>query len=63
MVLLYKDPNGESITENTHTHPISIMSISVRDNVFQLSNNNTPRSKAGNQQLDHQVESCSNHNS
>lgn len=65
MVLLYKDPNGEAMTENTLTHPMST-GISVRDNVFQLSHNSTPRPKAGNQEEQdaQQVEtSCSNRSS
>ena len=66
MVLLYKDPNGEAMTENTLTHPMS-PGISVRDNnMLQLSHNSTPRPKAGNQEEQdaQQVEtSCSNRSS
>ena len=65
MVLLYKDPNGEAVTENTLTHPMSIRSMSVKDNVLQLSNHITPRSKAGNQEQEHaqQVETSSSRSS
>ena len=65
MVLLYKDPNGEAMTENTLTHPMST-GISVRDNVFQLSHSSTPRPKVGNEERQdaQQVEtSCSNRSS
>ena len=53
MVLLYKDPKGEAMTENTFTHR-SGMSMSVKDNVLQLSNYPT-RSKTGNQDQDTHV--------
>ena len=47
MVLLYKDPNGESISENIHRN-ISALSMSVKDNVLQLSSH-PMRSRTGNQ--------------
>ena len=44
MVLLYKDPKGEFITDNTLTH--SIHQVSMRENVLKL-NNCPSRSQIG----------------
>ena len=44
MVLLYKDPKGEFITDNTLTH--SVHNISVKESVLKL-NNYPSRPKIG----------------
>ena len=52
MVLLYKDPKGEWITETTITPS---MNVSTKENVLQL-NNLSLRSKPGNDNKNSQVE-------
>ncbi len=54
MVLLYKDPKGESITEPTMTPS---MNVSTKENVLQLNCNNLSlRSRPGNDNKDTQIE-------
>ena len=56
MVLLYKDPKGETITETTIT---ASMNVSTKENVLQL-NSHSLRSKAGNEnKRDSQAEKTS----
>ena len=56
MMLLYKDPKGESITETTHTPSLN---VSTKENVLQL-NSSSLRSKAANgNKEDSQVEKTS----
>ena len=52
MVLLYKDPKGESITETTITRS---MNVSTKENVLQL-NSLSLRSKPGNDNKHSQIE-------
>ena len=52
MVLLYKDPKGETITETTLTQS---MNVTTKENVLQL-NNLSLRSKPGSENKDAQVE-------
>ena len=52
MVLLYKDPKGESITETTITRS---MNVSTKENVLQL-NSLSLRSKPGNDTKHSQIE-------
>ena len=52
MVLLYKDPKGETITETTLTQSMNVM---TKENVLQL-NNLSLRSKPGSENKDVQVE-------
>ena len=48
MVLLYKDPKGETITETTLTHS---MNVTTKENVLQL-NNLSLRSKPAKESKD-----------
>ena len=52
MVLLYKDPKGETITEPTLTQS---MNVTTKENVLQL-NNLSLRSKPGSENKDAKVE-------
>lgn len=43
MVLLYKDPKGETMTSTTRTH--TSVNMQTKENVIQLNTNNLSRSR------------------